>query len=75
VNGRHARKLRKLSEFKPKAERHYHQFNNSNNFVMGDNGRLEKGPGTVVEVTEDGEATTTRAVYKLMKGSYYGRTF
>ena len=42
---------------------------------MGDNGRLEKGPGTVVEVTEDGEATTTRAVYKLMKGSYYGRTF
>lgn len=74
MNGRHARKLRKLSEFKPNAERHYHQFNNSHNYVVGDNGRLEKGPGTVVEVTPKGGAKTPRAVYKLMKEIYYGRT-
>lgn len=75
MNGRHARKLRKLSEFKPKAERHYHQFNNSNNFVMGDNGRLEKGPGTVIEVTAKGGVGTPRANYRLMKEQWYGRTF
>jgi hypothetical protein len=72
VNGRHARKLRKLSEFKPSANRYYHQFNNSNNYVLGDSGRLEKGPGTVIEVTKDGEATTARALYNLMKEEYYG---
>lgn len=75
MNGRHARKLRKLSSFDPKAERHYHQFNNSHNYVLGDGGRLERGPGTVVEVTEDGEATTSRAYYKLLKEQWYGRTF
>ena len=72
MNGRHARKLRKLSEFKPSAERHYHQFNNSHNYVLGDSGRLERGPGTVIEVTKDGEATTARALYNLMKEEYYG---
>lgn len=75
MNQRHARKLRKLSEFKPNAERHYHQFNNSHNYVLGDSGRLERGPGTVVEVTTDGEATTPRAIYKYMKEKYYDRTF
>lgn len=75
MNGRHARKLRKLSEFKPKAERHYHQFNNSHNYVLGDGGRLKRGPGTVVEVTKDGEAETPRAIYKLMKENYYYGTF
>jgi hypothetical protein len=75
VNGRHARKLRKLSEFKPSAERNYHQFNNSHNYVLGDGGRLERGPGTVVEVTAKGGATTSRALYKYMKGEYYDRTF
>jgi hypothetical protein len=75
VNGRHARKLRKLSEFKPSAERHYHQFNNSHNYVLGDSGRLERGPGTVIEVTKDGEATTARAKYKYMKEKYYNGAF
>ena len=75
MNGRHARKLRKLSEFKPSAERNYHQFNNSHNYVLGDSGRLERGPGTIVEVTKDGEAATPRAVYKLMKEQWYGRSF
>ena len=75
MNGRHARKLRKLSEFKPNAERNYHQFNNSNNYVLSDSGGLKKGPGTVVEVTEDGEATTSRAYYRLLKEQWYGRTF
>jgi hypothetical protein len=75
VNQRHARKLRKLSEFKPHAKRYYHQFNNSNNYVMGDNGRLERGPGTIIEVTDNEEAHTTRAVYKYMKREYYDRSF
>ena len=75
MNGRHARKLRKLSEFKPSAERNYHQFNNSHNYVLGDSGGFERGPGTVVEVTTDGEATTPRAIYKYMKGEYYDRAF
>lgn len=72
MNGRHARKLRKLSEFNPNTERYYHQFNNSNNYVLGDSGRLERGPGTVIEVTKEGEATTARALYNLMKEEYYG---
>lgn len=75
MNGRHARKLRKLSEFKPNTERNYHRFNNSHNYVLGDGGKLERGPGTVVEVTNDGEATTKRAIYKFMKEKYYDRTF
>ena len=61
MNGRHARKLRKMTNFKPNAERHYHQFKNSNNYVLGDNGKLERGPGTVIEVTEKGGAGTARA--------------
>ena len=75
MNQRHARKLRKLSEFKPNAERYYHQFNNSHNYVMGNNGRLEKGPGTVVEVTKGGSGITARARYRYMKELYYGRSF
>ena len=75
MNGRVARKLRKLSGFKPKAARHYHQFNNSNNYVLGDNGRFEKGPGTVIEVTEKEGAITTRAKYRYMKEVYYNGTF
>ena len=72
MNGRHARKLRKMSSFDPHAKRHYHQFNNSHNYVYGDSGRLERGPGTVVEVTKEGEAATARALYNLMKEEYYG---
>ena len=75
MNGRVARKLRKLSEFKPNAERNYHQFNNSNNHVLSDSGRFEKGPGTVIEVTDKEGAITTRARYRYMKEVYYGRTF
>jgi hypothetical protein len=75
VNGRHARKLRKLSEFKPSAERYYARFNNSHNYVLGDGGRLKRGPGTVIEVTKDGGAGTSRANYRLMKEKWYGRTF
>ena len=74
MNGRHARKLRKMSEFKPHAERHYHQFNNSHNYVLGDGGRLERGPGTVVEVTKEGNAETSRAIYNYMKEKYYNGT-
>lgn len=75
MNGRIARKLRKLSNFEPKANRHYHQFNNSHNYVLGNSGKLEKGPGTIVEVTEKGNPGTTRANYRLMKEEFYGRTF
>ena len=75
MNGRHARKLRKLTSFEPKAERNYHQFNNSNNYVLSNSGRLEKGPGTVIEVTAKGGVGTPRANYRLMKEKYYDRTF
>lgn len=71
MNGRHARKLRKMSNFDPHAERQYHQFNNSNNYIVKD-GQLEKGPGTVVEVTNEGNATTPKAIYNYMKKEYYG---
>jgi hypothetical protein len=72
VNGRHARKLRKLSKFKPNDKRYYQQFDNSHNYKIGKTGELERGPGTVIEVTKDGEAETSRAIYKLMKEKYYG---
>ena len=75
MNGRHARKLRKLSEFKPNTERNYHQFNNSNNYVLSDSGKLERGPGTIIEVTKEGGASTPRAVYRFMKEQWYDRTF
>ncbi len=73
MNGRHARKLRKLSEFIPSKKRHYQQFNNSNkNCFINEKGNLEKGPGTIIEVTEKGGASTSRAKYKYMKEEYYG---
>lgn len=75
MNGRVARKLRKLSEFKPNTERHYHQFNNSHNYVLSDSGGFEKGPGTIVEVTKAGGGVTARAKYRYMKEIYYGRSF
>ena len=74
VNGRHARKLRKMSNFKPNAERNYHQFNNSHNYVLSDSGGLERGPGTVIEVTE-GEELTARAIYKDYEGKIYMEPF
>lgn len=74
MNGRHARKLRKLSSFNPRTERYYHQFDNSHNYVLDENGRLKKGPGTVIEVSKDDEAVTTRAHYKHIKRKYYGRS-
>jgi hypothetical protein len=40
--------------------------------MFNKDGKLEKALGTVIEVTVDGEATTTRATYKYMKGEYYG---
>jgi len=75
VKGKLARKLRKLSNFNPRAERHYHQFDNSHNYVIGSDGNLKRGPGTIIEVTSKGDATTTRARYKFMKRRLYGRTF
>lgn len=71
MNGRHARKLRKLSKFDPHKERSYHQFNNCKNYIFVD-GELKHSPGTVVEVTKEGNAETPRAIYKLMKEKYYG---
>ena len=78
MNGRIARKLRKMTNFNPRAERHYHQFDNSHNsnsLVLSDGGRLEKGPGTIIEVTEKGGAGTTRANYRLCKENIYNGTF
>jgi len=72
VNGRIARKLRKLSEFKPKAERHYFCTNNTNNFMLGDDGRPKRIGGTIIEATSDRDPVTTRAIYNQMKRDYYG---
>ena len=74
MNGRLARKLRKLSEFKPNAERHYKLINNANNFIIGDNGEPERCGGTWLEVTEKGNLVTKRAKYKFMKRGIYDRT-
>lgn len=74
MNGRHARKLRKLSEFNPHAERHYQQFDNCKNYIFVD-GKLKMSPGTIIEITADGNPGTPRAHYRLMKEQWYGRTF
>ena len=75
MNGRHARKLRKLTNFEPHTKRYYYQFNNSNNYVLSESGGLEKALGTIIEVTKDGNVGTPRANYRLMKERWYGRTF
>mgnify|MGYP001258715581 FL=1 len=75
MKGKNARLLRRLSQFKPHEQRHYHQFNNSHNYILDENGKMVRGPGTVIEVTKDGEATTKRAKYNLLKEKLYGRTF
>lgn len=75
MNGRVARKLRKLSEFKPHSERYYKLINNANNFVIGNNGEPERCGGTWLEVTDKGDLVTNRSRYKYMKEAYYGRTF
>ena len=75
MNGRHARKLRKLSEFKPHAKRYYFSTNNANNFALSDSGNLERVGGTIVEANKDKSLVTARARYKYMKEKYYDRTF
>ncbi len=75
MNGRHARKLRKLSEFKPHTKRYYFSTNNANNFALGDSGQLERVGGTIVEANKDKSLVTPRARYKYMKEKYYDRTF
>ena len=49
MNGRIARKLRKLSNFEPSTKRHYFCTNNANNFVLGNNGEPERIGGTIIE--------------------------
>ena len=75
MNGRVARKLRKVVEFNPHAKRNYLCVNNANNFVYGDSGELERIGGTIVEVTEDNNPVTARAKYKYMKEKYYNGAF
>ena len=75
MNGRHARKLRKLSEFKPNAERHYFCLNNANNFVLSNSGEPERIGGTIIEATKDKNPVTARAKYKFMKQGIYNGTF
>ena len=75
MNGRIARKLRKINEFDPHAKRYYYCLNNANNFVIGNNGEPERCGGTWLEVTDKGDLVTNRSRYKYMKEAYYGRTF
>lgn len=72
MNGKIARKLRKLSNFDPHAERHYFCTNNANNFVLGKSGTPERIGGTIIEATNDRDPVTTRSIYKHMKRKYYG---
>ena len=75
MNGRIARKLRKINEFDPHAERYYFCLNNANNFVIGKTGEPERIGGTIIEATRDKNPVTARAKYKFMKEKFYGRTF
>lgn len=75
MNGRHARKLRKVMGFEPSADRYYKCLNNANNFMLGNNGQPERVGGTIVEVTKDGNLVTTRSRYKYMKEQYYNGAF
>ena len=75
MNGRIARKLRKVVEFDPHTERNYLCTNNANNFVYGNNGGLERIGGTIVEVTEDNNPVTARAKYNYLKEKYYDGAF
>ena len=74
MNGRLARKLRKLNNFDPHAKRYYFCMNNANNFVMGKSGKLERIGGTIIEATKDKNPVTARAKYKLMKEGIYNGT-
>ena len=75
MNGRVARKLRKVINFDPHAERYYFCTNNANNFVLGNSGGLERLGGTIIEATIDKNPVTTRAKYKYMKEKYYNGAF
>ena len=75
MNGRIARKLRKMNNFEPSTKRHYICINNANNFTIGKSGEPERIGGTWIEVTEDKNPVTPRAKYKFMKEEFYGRTF
>ena len=75
MNGRIARKLRKLTKFEPKANRYYFCTNNANNFVFGNGGELERLGGTIIEATIDKNPVTTRAHYKYLKRKFYDGTF
>lgn len=75
MNGRIARKLRKVTEFEPHTERYYKLINNANNFVFGDNGKPERVGGTWLEVTKEGNLVTARSRYRYMKEKYYDRAF
>lgn len=75
MNGRIARKLRKLNEFEPHSKRYYFCLNNANNFVIGKSGEPERIGGTIIEATKDKNPVTNRAKYKYMKEMYYGGAF
>lgn len=75
MNGRLARKLRKVLGFEPNAERYYKCLSNANNFVFGDDGKPQRVGGTWLEVTKEGNVVTTRSRYKYMKEKYYDGTF
>ena len=75
MNGRLARKLRKVINFEPHAERYYLCTNNANNFVLGNSGELERIGGTIIEVTLERNPVTTRSKYRYMKEKYYNGAF
>ena len=75
MNGKLARKLRKVVAFNPHAERFYKQLKNANNYAIGEDGQLERVGGTWLEVTEKGDLVTSRSRYKYLKEKYYDGAF
>lgn len=75
MNGRIARKLRKVLRFNPHDERFYKQLKNANNYAIGKDNQLERVGGTWLEVTSDGNVVTPRSRYKYLKEKYYDGTF
>lgn len=75
MNGRIARRLRKVLEFRPHEERFYKCLNNANSFAYAPSGDLERIGGTIIEVTKEGHPVTNRSKYKYMKEKYYGGAF
>ena len=75
MNGRIARRLRKVLEFNPHEKRFYKCLNNANSFAYAASGDLERIGGTIIEVDKEGNPVTNRSNYNNKKEKYNYRAF